>query len=277
MNGSYAAVRDFYVRRAQVVEIGELVRARVADASASDEETLARLTKAFPVGPRTRPERARLHDYLLGGGPIPPRPKRDMPKLTSIFEHVSPNDFNEVHQRALDLLVREPDQLEALERTVALSDAMFDLHARWREALFVRGVSEETVLRNATTAWLDGDPVHTHAWWVLDRIAADPGAFLARYAGDVREIQLHRRVLFASRITWDTPRLRGVAEELIAHHGAKLHANAVVELCQGTAAARLGALFAAHLGALLEGRSADDATRIREAVEATAALEPEGD
>lgn len=270
VNASYAQVRAFFAEHARLLEAEDLVREQAAKPRPSEADTLDVLANVFRIVPRSPRSRAAMHDYLHGGGDVPPAGGR-VPKLIDLFTGVSPLAFNEVHLRALDLLARAPEQLREIEHTITTADPTFDLHSIWRDTLRSRGVDELVIEDCALRACLGGDPVHTRAWWLLLRAAADPGAFLDRHhAMDVHT--LHRRLLYASWITWDLPQFRALTEELVASHGHRLEVNALLTIFDGKHQRRSADLVGRNLGAVVKGRPPEEATRLYEAVEQAAQL-----
>lgn len=273
VNASYAEVRAFFAEHARILEAEDLVREQAAKPRPTAADTLDVLSGVFRIVPRSPRGRAAMHDYLHGGGDVPPVGGR-VPKLTDLFTGVSPLAFNEVHLRALDLLARAPEQLRVIERTITTADPAFDLHSIWRDTLRSRGVEELAIEGCAMHAWIYGDPVHTRAWWLLLRAAADPGAFLDRHR-EMDTHTLHRRLLYASWITWDLPQFRAFTEELVASHGHRLEVNALLAIFDGKHARRSAELVGKNLGAIVKDRPPEEATRLYEAVELAAQASPD--
>lgn len=264
---SLDAARAFFAKRARVLEVDALLRERLTRSRVSSDDTLRRVDETLRKGPTARRSRDALRDYLHGGGECPVISRTAPPRLDALFEAVSPLGFNEVHLRALDLVARSPALLRRAEAAVALQDPAYDLHYVWRDMLGARGVDEGTLERNALAAWLEGDALHTRAWWLLHRAAEGPRAFLDRCRDEFNEAALHRRLLFASWITWNLPRFRALATELVAEHGARLHEEAIVTILRSRHAARSAELVGAHLGVVVRGRPPEEALRIVRAVE----------
>lgn len=270
--GDYAAVRAHFLARGPIVEAGELVDAPDDPPPPTEERTLRAVDVMMRLGPRDAPARRALREHLHGArGPAPKLSPRGERWLATLFEGVTPRGFNAVHRRALDLLAPHPRRLAELEQRMRFDSPAHDLHALWRETLRARGVGEDDLAPHAAAAWAIGAQVNARAWWVLDLAARDPGGFLARVAKSPVRASIHRRLLFASAITWKLPRFRALPEALLADHGRRLDARALVELLRDDAARALHPAIVARRAEIMKGRRADDLATLVAAFDAVPA------
>lgn len=266
--GEFAPVRDYFRKRGPIVEARELVRGAFDPPAPSEEDTLRMVDAIVRVSERSSSERVALRDYLHGGGSdAPPMPRRNAPRLERLFVGLTPRVFNAAHMRALDVLTTSSDYLAPLERELSFASPVHDLHYLWREMLGARGFSDDAIEQGVVEAWAIGDVVSPRAWWVLDRAARDPGAFLARYSYSRYRQMIHRRLLYGAWITWDLPRFHALAEELVAKHGRRLDAEAILGIVQCKDPTRSRALLMKHRDEILVGRRGRDRQRLINASE----------
>ncbi|MFO0626176.1 MAG: hypothetical protein U0325_11220 [Polyangiales bacterium] len=272
--GDYAAVRAHLLARGPLVDVGELVDAPDDPPPRPEDETLRAVDARMRLGPRPAPARRALREHLHGArGPAPTLSPRGERWLATLFEGVTPRGLNAVHRRALDLLAPHPRRLAELEWRMRFDSPAHDLHALWRETLRARGVGDDVLAPHAAGAWALGAQVNSRAWWVLDLAARDPGGFLARVARSPVRTSIHRRLLFASAITWKLPRFRALVETLLADFGRSLDARAVVELLRDDAARALRPAIAARRAEIVKGRRVRDLAALVAAFDAARASE----
>lgn len=266
VDASYESVRGYFARYGHVVDADALVRAYADDGRLPPGESLARVDRVLRVTPRSSAARAALHDYLHGGGSVPPPMTRNAPVLAAVFGDASAASLDEVQLRALDVVAQDPMHVRKVEEALAWGDPVVDRHYRWRELLLARGVDEDDIESSAVHAWIHGDVVTTRAWWILARAARDPGAFLTRYEGLVRTDLLHRRLLFSAWITWELPLFRGLAEALVSQHGDRLVTDAYLSVLRSTQFERTAKLVTDNLARVLKKRTKAEARQIRDAL-----------
>lgn len=267
-SGEYGPVRDHFRARGPVVEGRELVRGAFDPPAPSEDDTLRMVDAIVRVNARSSVERVALRDYLHGGGSdAPPMPRRGAPPIEELFHGLTPRVLNAVHLRALDVIATAPDRLAGLESRLSFASPVHDLHYLWREMLGARGVSDDAMEPGVVAAWATGDSVSSRAWWVLDRAARDPGAFLARYASSPHRQSIHRRLLFGAWITWGLPRFRALAEELVAKHGRRLDAEALFGILRSKDPARSRAMLQRHRAQILKGRRGSERRWLIEAID----------
>lgn len=254
--GDYASVRDHFRARGAVVEARELADAPTVVRAPEEVETLRAVDALFPLGPRAPAPRRALRDHLHGLGRAPPAlSTRAARELAGLFQGLSPRALNGVLLRALDALATNPPRAVELEWRLRFDSPAHDLHGAWRALLRARGIDDDALLPTALAAWTAGPQLNSRAWWVLDRAARDPAATLARVRRSPWRADIHRRLLFASAITWRLPRFRLLAEELLARHARRLDALAVTQLLAGDAARPLRLSIVARRAEIVRGRA----------------------
>ncbi len=266
--GDYDEVRAYFRERCHIVEVRELVGDAFTPPAPPEDDTRRAVDAILRISARSSPARAALHDFLHGGASeVPPMPARNAPRIEDLFDRLTPRALNAVHLRALDVLATAPERLARLESKLSFHSPAHDLHYLWREMLGARGVSDDDIEPAAVVAWATGDAVCPRAWWVLDRAARDPGGFLARYAASQHRALIHRRLLFASWITWDLPRFHALAEELVAKFGRRLDAQALHGILACEDPTRSRALLLRHREEVLKGRRGRERQRLDEAID----------
>ena len=266
--GDYEEVRAYFRGRCPLVEARELLRDALTPPAPTEDDTRRAVDVILRFSARSSPARAALHDFLHGGASeVPPMPARNPPRLEDLFDGLTPHALNAVHLRALDVLASAPERLARLESKLSFHSPAHDLHYLWREMLGARGVSDDDIEPAAVVAWATGDAVCSRAWWILDRAARDPGAFLARYAASPHRALIHRRLLFAAWITWDLPRFHALAEALVATFGRRLDAQAFHGILACEDPTRSRALLLRHRAEVLKGRRGRERQRLDEAID----------
>lgn len=271
-SADYAAVRDHLRARGAVIEARELVQAPDVGLAPTEAETLRAVDEALHA---CDVRSGALMNYLHGVGRTPPTlPPRGAPQLSTAFERVTPRSLNAVHLRALDVLATTPRRLVALEERLCFESPAHDLHALWRAQVRARGVDEEALVAPSFAAWAVGHQVDARAWWLLDRAARDPAEVLARVGTSSLRTTIHRRLLYASAITWKFTRFRMVSETLLRDFGRRLDAEAIVELLRDPSARALRLPIVARREEILKGRRRPDRDNLVAALDAV--VEAEG-